>query len=144
MWVYIKLVMLKSVVTSLCVLWTASMTVLMCCLLTFMAYLVMFSMEMTCTKVSCCWVWVCISMSLLTLLFMSLTSLVITALVSQLRASPQKGFSERFLLVHLFKVHMQLNKGSLFSSWVAVSLSGLYDVEMLSKFTNFTCNTDRR
>ena len=109
MWVHIELVMLKSVVTSLCVLSTASMIVLMCCLLTCMKYLVTFSIEMTCTNVSCCWV--CVSISWLTIFLMSFTSLVMAALASQLRASPKKG--KRHLFAHLLKGHMPLKEGSL-------------------------------
>ena len=58
--------------------------------------------------------------------WMSLTSLVAAVLVSQWRASPKKG--KRLLLVHLLKVDMPLKEGSLFSSWVAVRMSGLYGV----------------
>ena len=107
--------MLKSMVTSLCVLSTASMTALMCCLLTCMAYLV--SIEMTCTNVSyCC---VCVLISWFTFFLMSLTSLVMAVLVSQLRASPKKG--KRLVLVHLLKGDMPLKEGSVFSNgslWV--------------------------
>ena len=121
MWVYIELMMLKSVVTALCVLSTVALTVLMCCLLTCVAYLVAFSIEMTCTNVSCCWV--CVSISWLTLFLISLTSLVLAVPVSQLRAFLKKG--KRLLLVHLLKGDMLLKEGSLFSGWVAVHMRGL-------------------
>ena len=94
MQVYIELVMLTIVVMLLCVLSIASMAVLMCFLLTCVAYLVAFSIEMTCTKVSYCWV--CVSVSWFTLFLMSFTSLVVAVLVSQLRTSPKKG--KRLLL----------------------------------------------
>ena len=110
MQVYIELVMLKSVVTSLCVLSAVSMSVLMCFLLTCMAYLVTFSIEMTYTSVSCCWV--CASISCLTLFLMSFTPLVVAVLVSQLRASPKKV--KRLLFAHLLKGDMPLKEGSLF------------------------------
>ena len=137
---YNELVRLKSVVTLLFVLSTACMTALICCLLTCMAYLVMFSFKMTCTNVSSCWV--CVLVSCLTLLLMSLTSLVVAVLVSQLRASPKKG--KRLLLVHLLKSDIPLKEGSLISSCVTVSISGLFDVQMLSKSANSACNAESR
>ena len=117
----IKLVMLKSVMMSLCVLSTTFMTALMCCLFTCMAYLVTFSIEMTHTKVSYCWV--CVLVSWLILLLMSLTSLVIAVPVSQLRMSLKKV--KRLLLAHLLKGDIPLIEGSLLRSWVTVSMSGL-------------------
>ena len=118
MWAYIELVMLKRVVMSLCVLSITSMTTLMLCLLMCVAYLVTFSIEMTCTNVSCCCV--CVLISWLTLFLRSLTSLVMALPVNQLRASPKKG--KKLLLVHFLKGDMPLKEGYLFSSWVAVSM----------------------
>ena len=109
---------------SLCVLLTACITALPCCLLTCMVYLLMFSIEMTFTNVSSSWV--CVLISWLTLLLMSLKSLVMAALVSQLRVSPQKG--KRLLLMHIPRGDMPLNEGSLFSRWVGVSMRGLCEV----------------
>ena len=101
-YIYIELLMLKSAVMSLCFLSTTSMTALMYCLLTCVAYLVTFSIKMTCTNVSrCC---VCVSISWLTLFLMSLTSLVMVVPVSQLRESPKKG--KRLLVAHLLKSDM--------------------------------------
>ena len=76
---------------------------------------------MTCTNVSCCWV--SVSISCLTFFVMSFTSLVMVVLVSQLRASPKMG--KRLPLVHLLKGDVPLKEGSVFSSWVAVSIRGL-------------------
>ena len=121
MQVYNELVMLKGVVTLLCVLSNTSMTVLICCLFTCMAYLVTFSIEMTGTKISCCWV--CVSMSWSTLPLTSLMYLVVVVLVSQLRAFPKKG--KRLLLVHVLRCDIPLIEGSLLRSWVAVSMSSL-------------------
>ena len=121
MWVYIELIMLKNVVTSLCVLSIAYMTALMYYLFTCMVYLVMFSIKVTCTKVSCCWV--CVSISWLTLFLMFVTSLVMAVPVSQMKASPKKG--KRLLLMHLLKGDMPLKEGYVFSSWVTVSTRGL-------------------
>ena len=109
--------MLKSVAMSLCVLSIASITVLMCCLLTCMAYLVTFSIETTCTKVSC---WVCVLISWLILFLMFLISLVMVVPVSQLRASPKKG--KRLLLLHFLKGDTPLKEDFLLNSWVAVSM----------------------
>ena len=124
MQVYIELMMLKSVVTSLCVLSTASMTVLMWCLLTCMAYLMTFSIEMTCTNICCCWI--CDSISWSIHFLMSFTPLIMAVQVSQMRVSPKKD--KRLLLACLHKGDILLKEGSLFSSWVTVSMRSLYDV----------------
>ena len=65
-----------------------SIKMLMQCPLTWTAYLVMFSMDMTCTKVSCD-DWVAIDWFIhVLMLFMSF---VVAVPVSHLRASPRKG-----------------------------------------------------
>ena len=67
---------------------TASIKMLMLCLLTWAAYLVTFSMDMTCSKVSCCDDWVAINWFIWVLmLFMSF---VVAVPVSHLRESPRK------------------------------------------------------
>ena len=67
----------------------ASIKMLILCLLTRAAYLVTFSIDITCTKVSCCDDWVTINWFIWVLmLFMSF---VVPVPVSHLRASPRKG-----------------------------------------------------
>ena len=62
---------------------------LMLCLLTWAAYLVMVSMDITCTKVSCCDEWVAINWFIWVLMLFK--SFVVAVPVSHLRASPRKG-----------------------------------------------------
>ena len=62
---------------------------LMLCLLTWAAYLVMFSMDMTCTKVSCCDDKIAINCFIHVLMLFK--SFVVAVPVSHLRASPRKG-----------------------------------------------------
>ena len=65
---------------------TASVRVLMLCLLTYVAYLVMFKIDTICTRVLCCDVYVTVSWFIhILMLWMSF---VVAVPVSQLRASP--------------------------------------------------------
>ena len=76
---------------------TASMRLLMLCLLTCVAYLVTFNIDTMWTRVLH---WdVCVAMSWLILVLMLWISLVVAVAVSQLRASPRKG--SRLLLHHV-------------------------------------------
>ena len=68
---------------------TASIKALIPCLLAWVAYLVMFSMETMCTRVSHCDA--CVVMSWLIHVLMLCISLVVAVPVSQLRASLRKG-----------------------------------------------------
>ena len=68
---------------------TASIRALIPCLLTWVAYLVMFNMETICTRVSCCDA--CVVMSWLIHVLMLCMSFVVAVPVSQLRALPRKG-----------------------------------------------------
>ena len=81
---------------------------LMCCLFTWVAYLVMFRIEIKWTKVSC---WLCcVAINWLTLFLMLLTSLGMAAPVSQLSASPKKG--RRLFLIHVLETKTSSNEGS--------------------------------
>ena len=67
----------------------ASIKALILCLLTWAAYLVTFSIDMICTRVSCCNDFVVISWFIhVSILFISF---VVAVPVSQLRQSPRKG-----------------------------------------------------
>ena len=68
---------------------TVSIRVLILCLLTCVAYLVMFKIDTMCTRVLCCDV--CVAMSWLICVLMLWMSLVVVVPVSQLRASQRKG-----------------------------------------------------
>ena len=66
-----------------------SIKVLILCLLTCVAYLVTFSIDMMCTRVSCCDD--CVAISQFIHVLMLFMSFVVAVPVSQLRASPRKG-----------------------------------------------------
>ena len=68
---------------------TASIKVFILCLLTCVAYLVMFKIDTMCTRVLHCDV--CVVISWFILVLMLWMSFVVAIPVSQLRASPQKG-----------------------------------------------------
>ena len=68
---------------------TASIKVLIPCLLTCVAYLVIFNIDMMCTRVLHCND--CVAMSWFILVLMLCMSFVVAVPVSQLRASPRKG-----------------------------------------------------
>ena len=68
---------------------TASIKVLILCLLTCVPYLVMFKIDMMCTRVLHCDA--CVVISWFILVLMLWMSFVVAVPVSQLRASPRKG-----------------------------------------------------
>ena len=68
---------------------TASIKVLILCLLTCVAYLVIFKIDTMCTRVLHCDV--CVAISWFILVLMLWMSFVVAVPVSQLRSSPRKG-----------------------------------------------------
>ena len=66
-----------------------SIKVLILCLFTWVAYLVTFSIDVMCTRVSCCDD--CVVISQFICVLMLFMSFVVAVPVSQLRASPRKG-----------------------------------------------------
>ena len=66
-----------------------SIKALILCLLTWIAYVLTFSIDMMCTRVSCCDN--CVAINLFILVLMLFISFVVGVPVSQLRASPRKG-----------------------------------------------------
>ena len=78
---------------------TASIRVLMLCLLTCVAYLVMFKTDMMWTRVLHCDVCVAISWAIHVLMLWM--SFVVAVPVNQLRASPRKGSKLLLLCVHV-------------------------------------------
>ena len=75
----------------------ASIRVLMLCLLTCVAYLVMFKIDTMCTRVLHCDV--CVAISWFIYVLMLWMSFVVAVPVSQLRSSPRKG--SKLLLHHV-------------------------------------------
>ena len=68
---------------------TASIRVLILCLLTCVAYLVIFKIDSMCTRMLCCDV--CVAVSWFIHVLMLWMSFVVAVPVKQLRASPRKG-----------------------------------------------------
>ena len=104
---------------------TASIRLLMLCLLTCVAYLVTFNIDTMCTRVLHCDV--CIAMSWFILVLMLWISFVVAVPVSQLRASPRKG--SRLLLCH-----------ALICSWLEFS-SLVAEVIVVSDISFFLFNS---
>ena len=67
----------------------ASIKVLILCLLTWAAYLVIFSIDMMCTRVSCCDD--CVAINWFISVLMLFMYFVVAVPMSQLRASPRTG-----------------------------------------------------
>ena len=99
---------------------TASIRLLMLCLLTYVVYLVTFSIDTIWTRVLHCDV--CVAMSWLILVLMLWISFVVAVPVSQLRASPRKGSR---LLLHCALVCSWLE----FSSFMAEVIVVLLDIK---------------
>ena len=78
---------------------TASIRVLMLCLLTCVAYLVMLKIDTICTRVLCCDV--CVAISWFIHVLMLWMSFVVAVPVSQLRVSPRKGSKLLLQCVHV-------------------------------------------
>ena len=115
-----------------------SIKVLILCLLTWVAYLVTFSIDMVCTRVSCCHH--CVAIHWFIYVLMLFMSFVVAVPVSQLRASPRKG--SKLLLKCMCgcdcpsKERLHCNN---FIVDIMVVLSELY---MSSMFESSTCNID--
>ena len=110
---------------------TASMRLLMLCLLTCVAYLVTFNIETMWTRVLHCDV--CVAMSWFILALMLWISLVVAVPVSQLRASPRKG--SRLLLCRVL-VCSWLEFSRLMAEVIVVSL----DLYMSWMLDNSSCS----
>ena len=96
---------------------TASMRLLMLCLLTCVAYLVTFNIDTMWTRVLHCDV--CVALSWLILVLMLWISFVVVVPVSQLRASPRKGSR---LLLHCVLVCSWLEFRRLMAEVIVVVL----------------------
>ena len=113
-----------------------SIKMLMLCQLTWAAYLVMFSMDMTCTKVSCCDDWVAINWFIpVLMLFMSF---VVAVPVSHLRASPRKNSK----LLLWSDCDCPSKEGLVCNKLNADIMVVLQDMYMSSMFVRSTCSVD--
>ena len=116
-----------------------SMKVLILCLLTCVAYLVTFSIDMMCTRVSCCDDCVAISWFIpVLILFMSF---VVAVPVSQLRASPRKG--SKLLLWQMCVCYCPSKEGLDCNNFIADIMVVLPELYMSSMFESSTCSVDR-
>ena len=113
---------------------------LMLCLFTCTAYLVMLRMYTMCTKVSCCVDWP--SMSWFTHSLILLTSYVVAVPVSHLRALPKKG--NRLLLQWLLLLTCPSNEGSVFRRLIAEMMVGLQESCISLILVSSTCSGDIR
>ena len=115
-----------------------SIKMLMLYLLTLAAYLVMFSVDITCTKVSCCDYWVAINWFILVLmLFMSF---VVAVPVSHLRASPRKG--SKLLLWQMCGCDSPSKEGLVCNKLITDIMVIFQELYMSSMLVSSTCSID--
>ena len=114
-----------------------SMKVLMLCLLIWVAYLVIFSIDMMCTRVSCD---VCVVISWFIHVLMLFMSFVAAIPASQLRASPRKG--SNLLLQQMCVCDCPSKEGLDCNNFIADIMVVLPDLYMSSIFESSTCNID--
>ena len=111
---------------------------LMLCLLTWAAYLVMFSMDIICTKVSCCDDWVAINWFIWVLmLFMSF---VVAVSVSHQRASPRNG--SKLLLWWVCACDCPSKEGLVCNKLIADIIVGLQELYMSLMLVSSACSVD--
>ena len=116
----------------------SSIKMLMLCLLIWAAYLVTFSMDITCTKVSCCNELVAINWFIQVLmLFMSF---VVAVPVSHLRASPRKD--SRLLLWQMCDCDNQSKEGLVCNKLIADIMVVFQELYMSSMLVSSTCSVD--
>ena len=115
-----------------------SIRVLILCLLNCVAYLVAFSIDMMCTRVSSCDDYVVISQFIhVLMLFMSF---VVAVPVSQLRASPRKG--SKLLLWQMCVCDCPSKEGLDCNNFIADIMVVLTELYMSSMFESSTCSID--
>ena len=115
-----------------------SIKMLMLYWLTWAAYLVMLSMDITCTRVSCYDDWVAVNWFIhVLMLFMSF---VVAVPVSHLRASPRKG--SKLLLWWMCDCDCPSKEGLVCNKLIADIVIVLQELYMSSMFVSSTCNVD--
>ena len=116
----------------------ASIRMLILCLLSWAAYLVMFSIDMICTRVSCCDD--CVAINWFIHILMLFMSSVVAVPVSHLRASPRKG--SRLLLWCICGCECPSREGLVCNSFIADIMFVLQELHMSSMFVTSTCSID--
>ena len=115
-----------------------SIKVMILCLLTWVAYLVTFSIDMMCTRVSCCDN--CVAISWFICVLMLFMSFVVAVPVSQLRASPRKG--SKLLLQQMCSCDCPSKEGLDWNNFIAEIVVVLPELYMSSMFESSTCSID--
>ena len=115
-----------------------SIKVLILCLLTWVAYLVTFSIDMMCTRVSCCDN--CVAINWFIHVLMLFMSFVVAVPVSHLRASPRKG--NKLLLWHMCGCDCPSKEGLVCNNFIADIMVVLQELYMSSMFVSSTCSVD--
>ena len=111
---------------------------LMLCLFTWTAYQVTFSIDILCTKVSCCDD--CVMIDRFILALMLLTSLMVAVPTNHLRASPKND--SKLLLWQGCNYDCPSKEGLVFSKLIADIIVGLQELYMSSMLESSTCNVD--
>ena len=116
----------------------ASIRVLIPCLFTWAAYLVMFNIDMVCTRVSCCDD--CVVINCFIHILMLLMSFVVAVQVSHLRAFRRKG--SKLLLCLVCGCDCPSKEGFVCSNFIADIMVALQELYMSSMFVSSTCSID--
>ena len=117
---------------------TTSIKVLILFLLTWVAYLVTFSIDMMCTKISCCDD--CVAISQFIHVLMLFMSFVVAVPVSQLRASTRKA--SKLLLQQMCVCDCLSKEGLDCNNFIADIMVVLPELYMSSMLESSTCNID--
>ena len=115
-----------------------SIKVLILCLLTWVAYLVIFSIDMMFIRVSCCND--CVAISWFICVLMLFMSFVVAVPVSHLRASPRKG--SKLLLQQMCGSDCLSKEGLDCNNFIADIMIVLPELYMSSMFESSTCSVD--
>ena len=110
----------------------ASIRMLILCLLTWAAYLVMFSIDMICTRVSC--YDDCIAINWFICILMLFMSFVVPVPVSHLRTSPRKG--SKLLLWWMCGCDCPSKEGLVCNNFIADIMVVLQELYMSSMFVS--------
>ena len=116
----------------------ASIRMLIQSLLTWAAYLVMFNIDMMCTRVSCCDN--CIAINWFICILMLFMPFVVVVSVSHLRASPRKG--SKLLLCQICGCDCPSKEGLVCNNFIANIMVVLQELYMSSIFVSSTCSVD--
>ena len=118
----------------------ASIRMLILCMLTWAAYVVMFSIDMICTGVSCCDD--CVAINWLICVLMLFMSFVVAVPVSHLRASARKG--SKLLLWWVCVCDCPSKEGLVCNSLAVDIMVVLQELYMSSMFVSSTCSVNMK